>query len=405
MSPDRRRGFGAGIVLGLAAGIVAAVLAGIAGGWLDFTEDADPVAQARQVIEDNYFEEPKASELDEASIDGMVESICASAMTTSSRYYFTDKELSVFKEQTSGQFAGVGLSVSEVKEGLRISRVFPDTPAEEAGLSEGDVITEVEGKSIAGTSSEVSTSRIRGPIGTSVEVTVRPVEGGKPERITMKRANVRIPAVDAAIERDPDGDKIGYVFFHTFSEGAHGELRQAIEGLYRRGAEGLVLDMRGNGGGLLNEAVLSASIFVEDGNIVSTRSRTQGDQDYEAVGDAIDPRPTVVLVNRDTASAAEILTAALQQNDLATVVGTRTYGKGVFQEVMQLPAGGALDLTIGQYLTADGTSILGEGVKPDVRVEDDPDTRNDGDPDTRGDDEALDRALVVIGESVAESGE
>ena len=95
-----------------------------------------------------------------------------------------------------------------------------------------------------------------------------------------------------------------------------------------------MLDLRGNGGGLLNEAVLCASIFLEDGNVVSTRSRTQGDRDYSAVGDAIEPRPTVVLVNRDTASAAEILTAALQQNDLATVVGTRTYGKGTFQEVL-----------------------------------------------------------------------
>ncbi len=136
--------------------------------------------------------------------------------------------------------------------------------------------------------------------------------------------------------------------------------------------------------------MLSASIFVEDGNIVSTRSRTEGEHDYQAVGDAIEPKPTVVLVNRDTASAAEILTAALKENDLATVVGTRTYGKGVFQEVMDLPAGGALDLTIGQYLTADGTSILGVGVKPDVRVEDDPDTSKD---------EALDRALAVLGQS------
>ena len=174
--------------------------------------------------------------------------------------------------------------------------------------------------------------------------------------------------------------------FSTFSEGAHGELRAEVERLYRRGAEGLVLDLRDNGGGLLNEAVLSTSIFLDHGNVVSTRSRTQGDQDYPATGDAIEPRPTAVLVDRDTASAAEILTAALQQNDLADVVGTRTYGKGTFQEIMDLTPGGALDLTIGEYLTSDGTSILGEGVKPNVRVEDDPGTETD--------DEALDRALA-----------
>ncbi len=402
MTPDRRRGFGAGIVLGLVAGIAAAVGFGLAGGWLEFDSDTDPVVQAREVIEANYFKDPDRTTLNDASIDGMVSDL-RKRYEDKFSHYFTAEELKLFEEQTSGQFAGVGLSVTEVPAGLRISRVFPNTPAEEAELSEGDVITAVDGKSIAGVSSEVSTSRIRGEIGTSVEITVKPVEGGKPRDLTLERANVRIPAVDASLQRDPEGDKVGYVFFHTFSEGAHGELRQAIDGLYRRGAEGLVLDMRGNGGGLLNEAVLCTSIFLEDGTVVSTQSRTQGDQQFDAVGNAIDPRPTVVLVNRDTASAAEILTAALQQNDLATVVGTRTYGKGVFQEVLHLPAGGALDLTIGQYLTSDGSSILGEGVKPNVRVEDDPDTENDGEPDTRGDDEALDRALEVLGEDVAES--
>ncbi len=157
-----------------------------------------------------------------------------------------------------------------------------------------------------------------------------------------------------------------------------------------------MLDLRENGGGLLNEAVLSTSIFLDHGNVVSTRSRTQGDQDYPATGDAIEPRPTAVLTDRNTASAAEILTAALQQNDLAEVVGTRTYGKGTFQEIMDLDSGGALDLTVGEYLTSDGTSILGEGVKPNVRVADD--------PDTEADDEALDRALEVVGEQLPPAG-
>jgi carboxyl-terminal processing protease len=396
LSPDRRRGFGAGVALGLLAGIVAAVAAGLIGGWLDFNSDSDPVAQARQVIEDNYFHKPDQQALDDSSIDGMVTGL-RKRYDDKFSHYFTADELKVFEEQTSGRFAGIGLSVTEVPAGLRVSAVFPDTPAAEAKIKTGDVITAVDGKSIAGVSSQVSTADIRGPIGSSVDITVKPVEGGKPEQLTLKRASVRIPAVDSHMDRDSNGDKVGYVAFATFSSGAHGELRDAIEGLYRRGAQGLVLDMRGNGGGLLNEAVLCASIFLDKGvNVVSTRSRTQGDQDYAAVGDPIDPHPTVVLVNRDTASAAEILTAALKETDLATVVGTRTYGKGVFQEVMHLPAGGALDLTIGQYLTSDGTSILGVGVKPSVRVEDDPKTPKD--------DEALDRALEVVGDGVAQSG-
>jgi carboxyl-terminal processing protease len=396
LTPSRRRGFGAGLALGLLAGIVAAVAAGLVGGWLDFSSNDDPVAQARQVIEDNYYKEPDSTALDDSSIDGMVSGL-RKRYDDKFSHYFTADQLKIFEEQTSGQFPGVGLSVTEVKEGLRVSRVFPNTPAAKAKMSEGDVITEVDGKSIAGVASDVSTAMIRGPVGTSVDLTVQPVDGGKPEQLTIERANVRIPAVASTIKRDPEGDKIGYVAFATFSSGAHGELRDAIDGVYRRGAQGLVLDMRSNGGGLLNEAVLCASIFLDKGvNVVSTRSRTQGDQDYAAVGDPVEPHPTVVLVNRDTASAAEILTAAMKQNDIATVVGTRTYGKGVFQEVMNLPAGGALDLTIGQYLTSDGSSILGVGVKPSVRVEDAPKTRPDA--------EALDRALRVVGDDVAQSG-
>jgi carboxyl-terminal processing protease len=265
--------------------------------------------------------------------------------------------------------------------------VYPDTPAERARIEVGDVITEVEGKSIAGVSSEVATSRIKGPAGTEVSLRVRPAASGPPRELTVERADIRIPAVDSRLRR-VDGREIAYVRFTTFSEGAHGELRDAVERLYREGAEGLILDLRANGGGLLNEAILSSSIFVEDGPIASTESRTQGDRSFPAVGDAIEPRPTVLLVNRDTASASEILAAALQVNDLATIVGTRTFGKGTFQEVIPLGVGGALDLTIGQYLTADGESILGTGVKPDVRAEDDPKTEDA--------DEGLDRALQVL---------
>jgi carboxyl-terminal processing protease len=388
-----RRGFGAGLLLGLLAGVVAVVVAGLVGGWLDFSSDTDPVTNARQVIQDNYFHDPDESALNDASINGMVKDLRKRYDDTHSNYFNAD-ELKVFEEQTSGRFAGVGLSVTEVPQGLRVSAVFPDTPAKEAGIKAGDVITGVDGKSLAGVSSEVSTSRIRGPIGTSVDLTVKPATGGKPEELTVKRASVRIPAVDSRMERDADGDKVGYVAFHTFSQGAHGELRSAIEGLYRRGAQGLVLDLRDNGGGLLDEAILCASIFYDHGNVVSTRSRTQGDKDYPAVGnDAIDPHPTAILTTRNTASAAEILSAALQQNHLAEIVGTRTYGKGTFQEVLHLPAGGALDLTIGEYLTANGTSILGKGVQPDVRVKDNPDTAHV--------DEGLEKGLQVVGDEIA----
>lgn len=395
MSNSERSRFSSGVVTGLVIGLVVAAVLGVLTGFLGDSSDDDPTTHARDVIESNYFHDPELQALDDASIEGMVDSL-KKRYDDKFSHYFTADQLKDFVAATSGRFSGVGLTVTEVPKGLRVASVLPDTPAEHEGLEEGDVIIGVDGKSIAGVPSDVSTARIKGPRGTEVQLRIVPTSGGKPRNVTLQRADVRVPAVDGAIRRDPDRDRVAYVSFHTFSEGAHGELRAEIERLYRRGAQGLVLDLRGNGGGLLNEAVLCASIFLEDGNVVSTRSRTQGDKDYPAIGDAIEPKPTVVLVNRDTASAAEILTAALQQNGLAEVVGTRTYGKGTFQEVMDLPAGGALDLTIGEYLTANGSSILGEGVKPDVRVADNATTEHL--------DEGLDKALAVLGGKLAGPG-
>ena len=391
MSSEGRSRFAGGLVTGIVFGVLAAALAGFVLGLYDSDGAGDAVGEARSVIEDNYFEPVSGEELDEGSINGMIDDI-KKANEDKFSHYFTADQLEDFEASTSGRFEGVGLTVTEVPRGLRVAAVLPDSPAKEVGIEKDDVITHVDGKSIAGIPSDVSTARIKGPPGTEVELKIESARTGKTREITVERASVRLPAVRGTMKRE-DGRKIGYVQFATFSEGAHGELRNEIERLYREGAEGLVLDMRGNGGGLLNEAILSASIFVEEGLIVTTKSRTQGDREYDAVGGALEPRPTVVLVDRDSASAAEILTAALQVYEAARVVGTRTYGKGTFQEVIPLDAGGALDLTIGQYLTADGTSILGEGVKPDVRAEDDPKT-------TRTD-EGLDGALDVVGGELA----
>jgi carboxyl-terminal processing protease len=386
VSPGDRGGFSSGVVIGLVGGLVLAALIGALGGWLPGSGADDPISEAQSTIQDNYFEVVDSDRLDDASIQGMVDELRRRHGDRFS-HYFTEDQLREFQAATSGRFSGVGLTVSEVPRGLRVASVLPDTPAERAGIEEGDLITAVDGESIAGVPSEVSTARIKGPPETEVELRVVPAAGGGPRAVSVERADLRVPAVDGVLRKAGD-QRVAYVRFATFSEGAHGELREPIERLYRRGAQGMVLDLRGNGGGLLNEAVLSSSIFVEDGKIVSTESRTQGERSYEAVGEAIDPRPTVVLVNRDTASAAEILAAALQTYDLAEVVGTRTYGKGTYQEVIDLDAGGALDLTRGEYLTADGTSILGEGVKPDVRAEDDPDTERE--------DEAFQRATQVL---------
>jgi carboxyl-terminal processing protease len=377
----RRSGFIQGLISGalLALAVVALVAA--------LTRDGgdSPADDARTVIEENYFKEVDGEDLDQDSVRGMVDGL-RQRYDDRFSHYFDPDQLEEFNASTSGEFSGVGLTVNEVPKGLRVADVLPDSPAASSDLAAGDVITHVDGKSIEGQPADVSRARIMGEPGTEVELTVEPAVGGEPYHVMLERATVRVPAVDGEIRR-VNGREVAYVRYFGFSRGAHGELRSEIERLYREGAEGLVLDLRGNGGGLLNEAVLSASVFVEEGDVVTTRSRSRGEQIYDATGGALDPRPTVVLINRDTASAAEILASAISAYDLGTIVGERSFGKGTFQEVIRLPDGGAVDLTIGEYLTAEEVSLADKGIKPDVRAVDDLETPPD---------EALVRALRTL---------
>jgi carboxyl-terminal processing protease len=387
---QRRRGFITGFLAGAAVALaLTALIAAIAGEF----GGSDLTSQASDVIEKDYFKPVKGSVLDNASVDGIIRELRRRYDDRFS-HYFDPQQLREFESATSGHFSGVGLTVSEVKRGLRVATVLPHTPAERARIKEGDLITAVDGRSIAGVPAEVSTARIKGPPATPVELRVVSAATGKAREVRLRRASVQVPVAQGEIRR-ADGRKVAYVRYATFSEGAHGELRATLERLYRRGAQGLVLDLRGNGGGLLNEGVLSASLFLPKGQlVVSTEGRTMGHHDYDAVGDPLPEYPTVVLINHDTASAAEILASALADHHLATIAGTRSFGKGTFQEVIHLAAGGALDLTVGQYLTADGTSLAGKGIRPDVRALDDPETKPD---------EGLQRALAVLGRKLAQT--
>jgi len=363
-----KRGFFGGLLAGIAVAVLLLALVAPLQDLLPEAGTPTRAEEAREIIEDSYFRETEEEQLDDASIAGMVRDISKENEDKFS-HYFDPETYERFKDASTGRFSGIGLNVLESKRGLEVARVFEDTPAEAAGIEVGDEIVAVEGKSIAGTSATAASSQIKGPEGTKVEITVRDGETGKERTIEVERAEVRIPAVESRMENVGDV-KIGYARLSAFTPGAHGELREAIEKLVRQGAEALVLDLRGNGGGLLDEAVLVTSIFQKEGPIVTIEGRAREEQTLEADGTAIDPIPTVVLVDGNTASASEILAAALQQNDLATVIGERTFGKGVFQEVIELDAGGALDITVGEYLTSDGTSILGKGVVPDEKVVD-----------------------------------
>ena len=385
---QRRRGFIMGFGAGAVAALgVAALIAAIAG---DFS-GSNLTSQASQVIRDEYFKPVKSSVLNDASGNGIIRELRKRYHDRFS-HYLNPHQLRQFESLTSGRFSGVGLTVTGVKRGLRVASVLPRTPAQGAGIKEGDLITAVDGRSLAGVPTEVATGRIKGPPGTPIELRLVSGSGGATRNIRLKRASVAVPVAVGEIKR-AGTSKVAYVSYATFSQGAHGELASTLERLDRHGAQGLVLDLRGNGGGLLDEAVLSASLFLSKGQlVVSTDSRTMGHRDYDAIGNPLPQHPTVVLINHDTASAAEILASALEDHHLATIVGTRSFGKGTFQEVIHLAAGGALDLTVGQYFTANGISLANKGIKPDVRAVDDPKTPQD---------EGLRRALAVLAEKMA----
>jgi carboxyl-terminal processing protease len=389
------------VTLGRAAGLAVALLATLAAGlWIGghpshmppFLRDAfvdesgGLTAEATELIEDDYYRPVSKGELIDSSLQGMVRGLRRHYGDRFSEY-FSPAALARFDDEIAGRFSGVGLSVTQVKEGLGVQTVFKGSPAEHAGLRVGETIVSVDGHSIAGESSQVSTEKIRGPEGTEVTVGVRRGAHDRPRAVKLTREQIALPEVSSRL-KTVDGRKLGYLRMTSFTEGVDEAVAAQARRLQRRGAEGLVLDLRGNGGGLLEEAVLSASVFLPKGEVVvSTKSRSEGDAVYKTRGGNLPPLPMAVLIDRDTASAAEILTAALADDAGAKTVGTRSYGKGVFQQEVGLSNGGALKLTVGEYFTPTGENLAGKGIHPDVRAPDLPGTARD---------EGLERAFGLL---------
>ena len=343
--------------------------------------------EAAETIEDNYFREVSGAQLTNASLQGMARGLRKGFDDRFSEY-FSPESLERFDEAIAGRFTGIGLEVTEVPRGLRAERVFKRSPAARAGIKPGEIVVAVEGDSIAGLSSTAATAKIKGPEGSTVTVGVLDPAGGRTRTLHLTREQISLP-VAVGRTRTVDGRRLGDVRFASFSEGSSEQLRHAVLKARREGARGIVLDLRENGGGLLGEAVDAAGIFMPGGEVVvTTDSRTQGHSVYKTSGDSLPAMPVVVLIDRNTASAAEILTAALRDDAGATVVGTRSYGKGVFQQEFGLSNGGALKLTVGEYFTPDGANLAAShGIHPEVRAKDDPATPRD---------EALERALQVL---------
>jgi carboxyl-terminal processing protease len=328
------------------------------------------VDEAIERVERDYYRPIATSQLTGASISGLVANL-----HDRFSHYLSPSEYSEF--DTPPHFTGIGVSVDPELLGgraLLIARVFNASPAARAGLVSGDLIVAVNGRKLKGLSIDAATALIKGAPGTDVTLWVEHPAGSghahvkRMSTVKITRAVVSEPVV-ASLSKTVHHVKLGVVALASFSPGAHAEVREAVQRQLRAGARGIVFDLRGNGGGLVEEAQLIASIFIPTGTIVTTRGRAQPTSTLVATGDAISGSiPVVVLVDENTASASEIVTAALQDHRRATVVGTHTFGKGVFQEEQGLSNGGALDITVGEYFTPSGRNLGGGGVKQGAGV-------------------------------------
>ena len=317
-------------------------------------------------ISSDYYRPVAKGRLVDASIAGVVASL-----GDRFSHYLSPKEFREFN--VPPHFTGIGVAVGPERRGLLIARVFDSSPAARAGLKVGDLIVAVNGRKLEGLATDAAIALIKGLPGTDVELAIEAprkphAKHGVTRTVKITRATISEPVVASEFQ-SVHGVKLGVVALAAFSPGSHGEVREAVQRDLRRGARGILLDLRDNGGGLVEEAQLIASIFIPKGTIVTTRGRTQPTETLTAVGDAISSSiPVVVLVDANTASASEIVTAALQDHHRATVVGTHTFGKGVFQEEEALSNGGALDITVGEYFTPDGRNLGGGGIKQGAGV-------------------------------------
>ena len=351
------------------------------------SDDRAVRAELVNAIEDDYYRKVSRKGLEQASLKGIVNSLHDQFSA-----YYTPQEAKLFRQVINPQFEGVGMSIRKDPRGLKVVSVFDGSPAKRVGIHPDDVITAVNGRSIAGEPTNVSTARIKGKAGTFVTLSVISPGSRSARPVRVKRAKIDIPVALGRMVHE-SGEPLAYVRLATFSSGAHAAIAEKLKPLLRRGVRGIVLDLRGNGGGLLHEAVLVTSLFIERGPIVVTNGRTQPRRVFDAEGGTIAPTlPMVVLVDGGTASSSEIVAGALRDRGRAVVVGEKTFGKGVFQNVQALENGGVLDLTVGSYYLPKGENLAHNGIVPAVRVRDDSHTRRD---------EAMATALRVLAPLVA----
>jgi len=317
------------------------------------------------------FERVRAEYVDDVSDDSLVESAINGMLTSLDPHsnYLNPKNFNDMKVQTRGEFGGLGIEVSMENGLVKVVSPIDDTPAARAGLKPGDLITHLDGDPVQGMTLPEAVEKMRGPVSSEIKLTIRR-EGREPFDVKLIRATIKIQSVRSHLE----GDNIAYIRITTFNEQTDVGLNNAMKNLKQQAGGkllGVVLDLRNDPGGLLDQAVAVADAFLEKGEIVSTRGRRSEDaQRYNArPGDIAAGLPVAVLINGGSASASEIVAGALQDHHRAILLGTRSFGKGSVQTIIPLPGHGAMRLTTARYYTPSGRSIQAKGIDPDIVVE------------------------------------
>ncbi len=319
-------------------------------------------------IKANYVIDPPSDKLVYNAINGMLSGLDPHSS------YMNEKQYSDMQVETSGQFGGLGLEVTQAGGLLKVISPIDDTPASRAGIKAGDIIVSIDGHSTDGLNLNDAVDKMRGDVGSKITLTLKRSGIDTPVVVTLTREIIQIEDVKERLFPTPAGD-VGYIRLASFDEKADEDIRKAVTKLQKQSGGHLhayILDMRDNPGGLLDQAVAVGDDFLNNGEIVSTHGRhSQDDQVwYAESGDITNGAPIVVLTNEGTASAAEIVSAALQQNGRALVLGMPTFGKGSVQTIVPIPGSGALRMTTALYYTPSGKSIQDYGVSPDVKVND-----------------------------------
>lgn len=283
--------------------------------------------------------------------------------------FMDPKEFKNMQVDTSGELTGVGITIGLDEDTKKLTVIAPleDTPAFKAGILAKDVITKIDGKSTKGMDTSEAVTLIRGEPGSKVRLTISR-SGEKPRDYLITRAKIEIHPVDYSLKQTPAG-KTGYIRLKQFSANASKEMREAIKDLEKKNVDGYVLDLRNNPGGLLFSSIEIARMWLKDGTIVSTIDRKGVVEKEAASGRSLTEKPLVVLVDKGSASASEILSGALQDNKRAVLVGSKTFGKGLVQSVRPLDDGSGVAVTIAKYHTPSGADINKAGIKPDIKVE------------------------------------